>query len=285
MTFSIINTRNLVAASAVALMLATPLAFTQAADFGYDTIDTFYPMDMGGGSMDYGGGYADVYDIYEYDYGGGYGGGYGGYSPSYGIPASFGGGSWGGFGGAPSNTTVVSPTTVTQTTNTCTGGNNCNVYMDDHSVVNIPTNFAAPATPTYTVPTYTPPPIYSYPTYHQPIYQPYMQPIAYSNPAPQPYVTLSSVPYTGLELGPVGTFLYWSFLILWCLAAAYFIAVKKVQNKVFASLSNFFYPEVAPQVAASAPASATHAPVTKASTPVFSGIDTFIQSQINRARA
>lgn len=47
-----------------------------------------------------------------------------------------------------------------------------------------------------------------------------------------PYVSLASVPYTGLELGPYGTVIYWSFLILWCLFAAYLVAVKKVQNNI-----------------------------------------------------
>ncbi len=47
-----------------------------------------------------------------------------------------------------------------------------------------------------------------------------------------PYVSLSAVPYTGLELGPYGTVIYWSFLILWCLFAAYLVAVKKVQNNI-----------------------------------------------------
>ena len=47
-----------------------------------------------------------------------------------------------------------------------------------------------------------------------------------------PYVSLASVPYTGLELGPYGTVIYWSFLILWCLFAAYLVAVKKIQNTI-----------------------------------------------------
>ena len=42
-------------------------------------------------------------------------------------------------------------------------------------------------------------------------------------------ITLSQVPYKGLDLGPVGTALYWSFLVLWCLLAAYLIVVKRVQ--------------------------------------------------------
>jgi hypothetical protein len=37
------------------------------------------------------------------------------------------------------------------------------------------------------------------------------------------YVYLSQIPYTGLDLGPIGTVVYWAVLILWCLAAAYLI--------------------------------------------------------------
>jgi hypothetical protein len=37
------------------------------------------------------------------------------------------------------------------------------------------------------------------------------------------YVYLSQIPYTGLDLGPVGTIVYWTLIALWCLAAAYII--------------------------------------------------------------
>ncbi len=40
---------------------------------------------------------------------------------------------------------------------------------------------------------------------------------------PAGYVYLSQIPYTGLDLGPVGTVIYWVLLILWCAAAAYLI--------------------------------------------------------------
>lgn len=36
-------------------------------------------------------------------------------------------------------------------------------------------------------------------------------------------VYLSQIPYTGLDLGPVGTILYWAMLVIWSLAAAYLI--------------------------------------------------------------
>ncbi len=44
-------------------------------------------------------------------------------------------------------------------------------------------------------------------------------------PGDQPlsFVYLSQIPYTGLDLGPLGTALYWMMLILWSLAAAYLV--------------------------------------------------------------
>jgi len=44
-------------------------------------------------------------------------------------------------------------------------------------------------------------------------------------PGPQPlaFVYLSQIPYTGLDLGPVGTVAYWVALIAWSLAAAYLV--------------------------------------------------------------
>lgn len=46
-------------------------------------------------------------------------------------------------------------------------------------------------------------------------------------PAPQAgYVYLSQIPYTGLDLGPVGTVIYWVFLSLWCVAATYLVLFK-----------------------------------------------------------
>jgi hypothetical protein len=55
-------------------------------------------------------------------------------------------------------------------------------------------------------------------------------PIVYKNPPP--YINLSAVPYTGLDLGPVGTVVYWGFLIAWCLLAAYLIAVKRIHMSI-----------------------------------------------------
>jgi hypothetical protein len=43
---------------------------------------------------------------------------------------------------------------------------------------------------------------------------------------PLSYVYLSQIPYTGLDLGPVGTVIYWLALILWSLALAYLFIFK-----------------------------------------------------------
>lgn len=244
----------------MALLVALSFAFVpsaHAADWsggGYDTYD-----------YDYGGGY----DTYDYDYGGGYGsgGGFGGGGFSFGgggfsIPMNYGGGGGGGY----TYSSVYAPTN----TNTCTAFNSCNTTYDDHSIFNAPTTIVTNTT------TAAPQPV----VYAQQPYYPPQQPIAYNRPAP--YVTLAAVPYTGLELGPVGTALYWGFLVLWCLIAAYLIAVKKVQNKVAAWFTGS---TIAPAHTAHAPvahvayAAPKAAPVSSAQ---FAGIDPFIQSQINR---
>ncbi len=43
------------------------------------------------------------------------------------------------------------------------------------------------------------------------------------SPQPLAYLYLSQIPYTGLELGPVGTVLYWIALVGWALALAYLV--------------------------------------------------------------
>ena len=52
--------------------------------------------------------------------------------------------------------------------------------------------------------------------------------IIQSPPVAAAYVSLSQIPYTGLDLGPVGTVVYWITLILICLAAAYLIIFNLV---------------------------------------------------------
>ena len=109
--------------------------------------------------------------------------------------------------------------------------------------------------------------------------------ITYNTPrSAVPYVTLSQVPYTGLELGPFGLVMYWSFLILACLLMAYFIVVQRVHLKVASTLKSVIFgqdegsapdePEVIPTPVA------TYATPTPVSLDV---IDDFIVAQIRRA--
>ncbi|MBP7770423.1 MAG: hypothetical protein KA066_00750 [Candidatus Pacebacteria bacterium] len=215
---------------------------------------------------------------------------------------------------APQLPTFVQPNVA----NTCTAVNSCNTdnsYTDnsvyapdnsytytntvtDNSVYSAPTTVTAPTTisygpvttshdshnqqisypqPQYQAPIF-PQPQYQYQAqYQQPVYQP-QRPVSYNT---TPYITLSQAPYTGLDLGPVGEAMYWAFLVLWCLGAAYLIVVKRVQNKLVASLNTFLFGS-----SAKAAAHTTHAPQAHASvsaTLVEEGIDPFIQSQIKRA--
>lgn len=285
--------RTLGTAIAALMLLAISFAAAPAAHaadmFGGDSYDYSVPDYSSGSSYDYSvpdytGGTSYDYSVPDYTsygtpsydtsgYGGSYlsGGGSYGYGGSYLQPASVGG-----------NTNVSS--SVFAPTNTCTAPNTCNTSYDDHSIFNAPTNIVtnpapvvinnAPSQPVYT-PVYTP----SY----QPVYQPYQQPIAYNQPAP--YVSLSAVPYTGLDLGPWGTAAYWGFLILWCLGAAYLIVVKRVQNKLVSTLNSFLFGTTAKHEAPTVVAHQAHAPVIKTvpAQSIFSGIDPFIASQISRA--
>ncbi len=151
---------------------------------------------------------------------------------------------------------------------------------------------------TVNINTYVPPPVYP------PIYQ---------NPAP--YITLSAVPYTGLDLGPVGTVLYWGFLVAWSLFAAYLIAIKRAHMSLYRWYSKALFGSTelttSGSEAASTPALATNAGAlsrselasivaqlealvagkkvsTTPSAPLIGSesgaIDPFVLSQINRPR-
>ena len=120
-----------------------------------------------------------------------------------------------------------------------------------------------------------------------------------------PYVTLSQVPYTGLDLGPVDTALYWGFLVLWCLFAAYIITVKKAHVKVANSMKNFLFGTSSPApiapvaqtssdlevivntVRAILEGSSSKTTHTAVSSPVKTtdAVDDFVMSQVNRVRA
>ena len=224
--------------------------------------------------------YTDVYPNSYSDYG--YPGSSGWNS---GFSSGFGGGGWY-LGGGGSMGGGLTNTNVNTNTNTCTAGS-CN------TAINAPTTINAP--------------IVTYPTQQQsyPVYTPTYQPPVYYPTTPvcntcgcagyapcyqqrAPYVTLAAVPYTGLDLGPTGTVLYWSFLVLWCLLAAYLIAVKKVQNKIAALFvgSKAMAPAHTAHVA-SVHTEPKHETVVVKTTahvePQHAGIDPFILTQINRA--
>jgi hypothetical protein len=289
-------------AFSIVSMFAIAFAFApkaQAADLGGSSYDYFVP-DAGGSSYDYfvpdTGGYS--YDYYVPEYGGGssydyyvpnsYGGGYstgGGWSMPF---SSLGGGGYGG-GSSMSQSQSQSSTNV----NSCTAGS-CNTNIN--APTNIVTTNPAPQTtvvyaqtPVYTTPVYIPTGPAQYdmcpniagvqPTLPTGYYVQNGNCFWYTTGS-QPYVTLSAVPYTGYEMGPIGTALYWGFLVAWCLLAAYLIVVKKAHHSIAAYFSG--RSERTAQVATVA--HATHAPkvsVAPASAQ-FDGIDPFIASQIAR---
>lgn len=56
-----------------------------------------------------------------------------------------------------------------------------------------------------------------------------------------PFVTLSQVPYTGLDLGPFGTFMYFVSLTLWCLYMTYLVVIKKIHIAIAQYLNSLFF--------------------------------------------
>ncbi|HVV39049.1 MAG TPA: hypothetical protein VHD31_01865 [Candidatus Paceibacterota bacterium] len=107
----------------------------------------------------------------------------------------------------------------------------------------------------------------------------YIPPV-YQNPVP--YVTLAAVPYTGLDLGPVGTTVYWGFLIAWCVFAAYLIAVKRVHMKIARWYNNALFGEETHVVHAAHVAPAARAQERAVPAIEVEGVDSFIISQIHR---
>lgn len=277
---------NIVHNSSLALiafvLLALPFSAVRAADLGDDTgwyTDSYtdsYPMDT---SYSDTGWYTDSYtDSYPMDYGySDYG--YNDYSSGFMGSSYLGGGFMGGSSYIPSRPSAPSNTNTNINENYCTSGS-CNTAIN------------APTTVTVTNPTYQTPvcPSGFYGTYPNCYHQTYTQPPVYQNPPiaynQTPYIALSAVPYTGLDLGFWGTIAYWGFLILWCLVAAYLIVVKKVQNRILRSLNTFLFGDSATSVShavASMPVAA--APVPAPSIKQIDAIDDFILSQINRVRA
>ncbi len=201
------------------------------------------------------------------------------------------------------NTYTYAPTTdsynTTTNTNTCIYPGSCSV--DDHSVVNANTTISSPTNITVTNPPAsqtqivynTPQPYYAQPTYYSnptPVYQPtyYSQPATpvYRN-SNTPYITLSQVPYTGLELGPIGQVIYWSFLVLFSLFGAYLIVVKRAHTAVARGLkSALFGSDEHTTGAHEVVEQHTHEEVIETPAPANTDTtDEFILSQINRARA
>lgn len=283
------------------LAVAMPAHAADWTDGGGDV--TVYPdqyADTGGGVSVYPDQYTNVYpdqytNVYPDQYSsnaGGYGqtGGYGttGYSASGYATGYMTGGGYP-VASTPSNTNIYSPTNI------CTGGNVCN--HDDHSVVNITNpapvinnnnvvaNYGSSAGTSYSTQQYCQSGYYgTYPNCYynqQPVvYQ--RPPVAYNTVAP--YVSLSQVPYTGLELGFWGSIAYWGAFILFALFAAYLIAIKRVQNNIAVYLKSLLFGSEEEDTETLAPVAIepTSAPVAVA--PQGDVIDSFIMSQINRAR-
>ncbi|HEY4510930.1 MAG TPA: hypothetical protein VJG29_00990, partial [Candidatus Paceibacterota bacterium] len=68
--------------------------------------------------------------------------------------------------------------------------------------------------------------------------------VLFQGPAEQPlaFVTLSQIPYTGYEAGPLGVALFWTLLVLWSVFVAYLLSVKQLHLRVYAALSRFSAP-------------------------------------------
>jgi len=134
-------------------------------------------------------------------------------------------------------------------------------------------------------PQYPSPLSYLPPRQPVPVY--YNPPVAYN---PPPYVTLSQVPYTGLDLGPFGTVIYWSFLILMSLVGAYLIVVKRAHRTLAKSMHSFLFgsndeEEDEQESVEATPALSTievkSSPATRSE--VYDPIDEFVLTQIRRA--
>jgi hypothetical protein len=117
----------------------------------------------------------------------------------------------------------------------------------------------------------------SRPDYRQPTYY---QPPVYTGS--NPYVSLSAVPYTGLELGPYGTVIYWSALILWCLFVAYMVVVKRVHIKIARWFKTFLFGGAAVAVAATEVAPTVKREVAQIPVQTLDKTDDFIMAQVLR---
>ena len=212
------------------------------------------------------GGYG--YDSYGYD-------SYGYYSPGYTYGSySYGPGYTYDSGPAYVQPTYVQPAPVVNQTpvSVVVDNNNTNTNNNANTNNNVITiNNPTPVTtivrerersrPEYRQPTYYQPPVYNY--------------------GSTPYVSLSAVPYTGLELGFYGTVIYWSVLVLWCLFVAYVVVVKRVHTKAARWFKTFLFGGTA-VVAATEVAAPAKREVAQAPTQTLDKTDDFIMVQVLR---
>lgn len=83
------------------------------------------------------------------------------------------------------------------------------------------------------------------PTYHPPVYVP---PVVQ-----QPYVSLTQIPYTGFDFGPIGNALYWVSLLSFAVAGAYLVVYFRGGALAFAGAMMPARKQFAPVVAPKAP--------------------------------
>lgn len=69
----------------------------------------------------------------------------------------------------------------------------------------------------------------------------YAAQVAYVSPTLTQTVSLAAVPYTGLDLGPIGTVIYWAFLAIWAALGTYLVVVKRVQDSIARKVEEYFF--------------------------------------------
>jgi hypothetical protein len=190
----------------------------------------------------------------------------------------------------PASTVYASTNTNTNINNNTCVGNSCNttttVTNPAPVINNVVANYGSSnTTPYYSYQQYCPSGYYgTYPNCYANQQVVYQAPVAYTTATP--YVSLTQVPYTGLDLGFWGTIAYWGAMVLFALVAAYLIVIKRVQNVLALRLKYFLFGTA--NVGESEEAVVAHAPVAHkvyATAPASEDIvDNFILSQINRPR-
>ena len=192
-----------------------------------------------------------------------------------------------GYSSAPSNTNVnTNVNENTCTTNSCNTTNNNNISNPAPIIYN--PIIEQPSQPVYQQPTCQSCGCQGYNSCYTPQYVPStpicncQAPMAYNYP---PSISLSAVPYTGLDLSPTEEAIYWTFLVLWCLVAAYLIAVKKIQVSIVRWLNATLFGGSTRTTKTIVKSTHTVAPVIKTATvekAVDAYSDPFILAQVNR---